>query len=752
MSPVHQEPNATLCIEVSQAEKQVLKPISVSTLDPTIKSPLVNDKKENKTECDSNSNPIATEPDLQIPLCTASSSAANHLVNNYCVSGESDEDPFKDNTDSDPNYEPTENEESEDNANSVYEAPAPREPLGEHNDRNKDKKNKRKRKSAARSNVRKRSRNVLEWIDTKAKILLNQGVEHKNRKEKIIKERKMGTACKEKCRLKCKTKINEEKRQLIFKEFWSTADHTRQWDFIVRNVKEIKTKQVTVSAGSISRRLNSRNYSFKINKEEVKVCKAMFLNTLGISETWVTTALSKIRGLTTLLADQRGKHNNRPERIKEVIKDSVRNHIIMFPVVPSHYVRKDSKKMYLEEGLNIKKMYRLYTDYCTDAQIIERATIRQYRDIFNEEFNISFFKPKKDQCDFCSVYSLSDDKKKLEIQREYDTHIKNKTLARELKDADKIIATDDKTVCVACFDLQKVLATPQSNVSDFYYKSKYSTYNFTVYDVGNNEGFCYVWHEKIAKRGPCEIASCLLKFIQTQKEKGVKSIIFYSDNCGGQNRNKFLFSMLSLASTTYQIDITHRFLEKGHTQNEGDSMHAVIENAKKRQSVLYVPEQWVTLIRMAKTTGRIYNVTEMSQNDFFNFKDITDIESWKTDENKKAFKISKIREVSVKSSAPVTIFFKYVYDLAESDILKIRFLESDKKRGRPLKADKSHILPNYLKRLYNAELPVEEKKLKGLLWLCDKNKIPTMYHQFYRSLKCKKDSEDAELDEEFNNN
>lgn len=84
--------------------------------------------------------------------------------------------------------------------------------------------------------------------------------------------------------------------------------------------------------------------------------------------------------------------------------------------------------------------------------------------------------------------------------------------------------------------------------------------------------------------------------------------------------------MFSLASTTYQIDITHRFLEKGHTQNEGDSMHAVIENAKKRQSVLYVPEQWVTLIRMAKVTGQIYNVTEMSQNDFFYFKDITDIQ------------------------------------------------------------------------------------------------------------------------------
>ena len=34
----------------------------------------------------------------------------------------------------------------------------------------------------------------------------------------------------------------------------------------------------------------------------------------------------------------------------------------------------------------------------------EVATSRQYRDIFNTEFNISFHKPKKDQCNTCTAY------------------------------------------------------------------------------------------------------------------------------------------------------------------------------------------------------------------------------------------------------------------------------------------------------------------------------------------------------------
>lgn len=173
------------------------------------------------------------------------------------------------------------------------------------------------------------------------------------------------------------------------------------------------------------------------------------------------------------------------------------------------------------------------------------------------------------------------------------------------------------------------MQTPQAEVSVFFYKSKLSTYNFTIYDLGNHEGYCYVWTKQIAKRGPNEISSCLLDFVKIQQKKGIKKIIFYSDNCGGQNRNRFIFSMFAYASKSFNLEIVHRFLEKGHTQNAGDSMHAVIENAKKRQSTIYSPDQWVMLIRIAKVTGKPYIVKEMSQNDFYNFANIVKRQNWK---------------------------------------------------------------------------------------------------------------------------
>lgn len=91
----------------------------------------------------------------------------------------------------------------------------------------------------------------------------------------------------------------------------------------------------------------------------------------------------------------------------------------------------------------------------------------------------------------------------------------------------------------------------------------------------------------IVIHGSNEIATCLLKFMKHKKENGVKSFCFYSDNCGGQNRNRFIFAMWEYAAFKLKIKITHTFLEKGHTQNEGDSVHACIERAQKGK--IYIP-------------------------------------------------------------------------------------------------------------------------------------------------------------------
>ena len=123
---------------------------------------------------------------------------------------------------------------------------------------------------------------------------------------------------------------------------------------------------------------------------------------------------------------------------------------------------------------------------------------------------------------------------------------------------DKQRALNDASVCCANYDMQKILTTPRSDVSTMYYKSKLSVWNFTIFQLGINIGLCDLWNEIIGNRGSNEISSFVWNFIRLKAESGTKLIIFYTDNCAGQNRNQNLFSMYIWAAIVFDIQIIHR--------------------------------------------------------------------------------------------------------------------------------------------------------------------------------------------------
>ncbi|KAJ8929163.1 hypothetical protein NQ314_018187 [Rhamnusium bicolor] len=82
-------------------------------------------------------------------------------------------------------------------------------------------------------------------------------------------------------------------------------------------------------------------------------------------------------------------------------------------------------------------MYCLYEEYCVRNNITRKATESMYRTIFKDEFNMSSFQPKKDLYDVCHKYEKCSTEDKLEMEKEYQLHVQNKNLARQLKNADK---------------------------------------------------------------------------------------------------------------------------------------------------------------------------------------------------------------------------------------------------------------------------------------------------------------------------
>ena len=107
--------------------------------------------------------------------------------------------------------------------------------------------------------------------------------------------------------------------------------------------------------------------------------------------------------------------------------------------------------------------------------------------------------------------------------------------------------------------------------------------------------------QTIAKRGSSDIASCLYSYIKDNIENtSVEEITMFCDNCTGQNKNRMINQMLSLA--TIKIENLENaqliFRENGHTQNCNDSIHASIEKARKGINIHH-PGQWDAVVQMA---------------------------------------------------------------------------------------------------------------------------------------------------------
>ena len=65
--------------------------------------------------------------------------------------------------------------------------------------------------------------------------------------------------------------------------------------------------------------------------------------------------------------------------------------------------------------------------------------------------------------------------------------------------------------------------------------------------------------------------------------------------------------------------ITQKYLEKGHTYNEGDSIHSAVERASKNNRLCTTP-QWAATIRTARSS-KPYYVNEINVQDFYVFKE-----------------------------------------------------------------------------------------------------------------------------------
>lgn len=624
---------------------------------------------------------------------------------------------------------------------------------------------KRGRKKVEGNITRKRMRNTNSWAREIRKKRRNAGLEYKTATGKTVKAKGLKAACT--CRLKCFEKFSEIERQTIFADYYSLSKEAKN-QFIAGLVCEKgKARQRLRDGRELeSRRKFTRLYSLPKSGEHIAVCQKMFLNTLDVTLKKVRVVTEKKRKSNSGMCaeDLRGKHGNQL-KVSQEARKIILDHIQMFPAIESHYSRSHTARKYLSPDLSISKMYKLYVDFCTENNIIPQSR-SFYRQMFVENFNYQFKKPKNDTCAKCDKFdmiikSTDQEEERINAEKLKNEHLDFAEAAYKQKDIDKKLSLKDKKLAVVSFDLQKCLATPSLVNGVSFYKRQLWTYNLTLYETRCNQAnpkrkLCFIWDETIAKRGSQEIASCLMKYLNNVLDKEVSEVIFYSDCCPGQTRNIFVSAMFLYVvqkrhEEGHPLVIHHKFLEPGHTHMEADTIHALIERAKKRAvDPIEIPRDWVTFIRYIQCDPNLI-VFEMEQREFFDFKSLMKNTFIHRTENTEAETVYWNSVRWVKYAFNEDSHGKLLYKTTLQDNVPFKVLDISRKKG------KRHGSKNQasLQPISNQPLPLSKEKLNDLKSLMPfiSNSGRMYYATFVNSLACTSDGDDdtdCEFEDEEN--
>ncbi|KAJ8349295.1 hypothetical protein SKAU_G00244250 [Synaphobranchus kaupii] len=385
-------------------------------------------------------------------------------------------------------------------------------------------------------------------------------------------------ACGSKCRKKCSEKFSEERRRMIWGQFWSLT-YAEKRAFIFHTVDKAPTATTHVCGEQRpSRRARSLVYRL-VDDHHVpqRVCKLFYLSTLGYHPNNDSLVFSVIgNDLSTALAppkDQRGKH----VRVNKLDVKPLEEHIESFHPVISHYRREHAPfRCYLPSDITIKLMHSDFTGKATPAPM--RPT------------------------------------EKRGIPRNL-CHRGNK-------------------------------ATKKRNIS-------------------------VVWHEGVAGRSAKEVTSAYMAALQ--KERDVKHVVYWVDNCRAQNKNWCLLSSLVCVVNSDTIaaeDITLKFFESGHTFMSADSVHHGVELEMKSRpgGVVYDFEDFLSVV--GNSNSRKVEVVELNTEGVLDWMD-----GHSTIKGRRMPKLADMKVVQLRRGSR-SMYVKRAHgeeDFIECDVLQKKF-------------------------------------------------------------------------------
>ena len=186
--------------------------------------------------------------------------------------------------------------------------------------------------------------------------------------------------------------------------------------------------------------------------------------------------------------------------------------------------------------------------------------------------------------------------------------------------------------------------------------------------------------------------TCSAKFSEDERQAIFKNYW----GLGELQRQQFIFIFIHIKSNT------HKYLVKGHTQNKGDMIHSLIEKKVKRfrrESAIFHPDQYFSLMRSIKLGNKNFQVFEMGFTDFY------DVKLLKVINLQGAVKIEDISIIRIT---------KKVVEYKDS------YLTEGFTEIKPLKGKKKKESKPKLTKAYTERLKISEKKKEGIMSLFKK--------------------------------
>lgn len=305
-------------------------------------------------------------PEKEDEDCVGESSEADNVCNQII-------EILGDDSDADPTYQP----ESQD-----YES--------EYENENVDKKRSRWNKP-----------NPSNWKANKIKAFRKSGQAYVSKSGRLQSAKIPKPVDCTKCIYKCSSNFNDEFTSVCSR--YHKLSYEMQKDMLLHlvNVCPVERNRKRTEMGHDKK--ISKKYFFEIDKEKFRLCKNFFLKTLSISYGPVDCAIHNSSSNCLFSQNDKRGRKNPPNKTTPEIVIKIEYHTEIFPVQESHYCRQTSKRKYLDETLSISKMYELFKTECVanNDDIISSQFV--YRNVICNEYNLSFFKPKKTSVQYAQI-------------------------------------------------------------------------------------------------------------------------------------------------------------------------------------------------------------------------------------------------------------------------------------------------------------------------------------------------------------